>query len=337
MTSLNRASTTVILFASVSSFLLGLVIMVAWHWQITAIIQIIPNTPPMPYNSSLALLLSGLGLLCLQLKQRRWALGWGSGVLLIGGLTLLQYLWDIDLGIDELLMHDYITGRLLQLQDWPQPATVHPLQQLIFVIEHPVPGRPSPNTALGLVFVGVALVALSWVNTLPTAGGRTQRWTNRAHVIATTGSLGVIAIGTVALLGYIVQIDNIYTWRYLTGISIPIAVEFPLLGLGLMLIALRASPGEGRPRWLPISIGFGFITMSLLLWQVVLSWHGYLAAQLSPSLANQLNQLVIPVAHLLLISGILLACLVMGTLYLYEQAQGQARRLQRLNQTLAQT
>ena len=134
---------------AIAGMVLGVVMLVAWHIQATAIIQIIPNTPPVRYNAALALLLSGAALLCLLKSYRRWAVGLGSLVLLIGGLTLVQYIWQVDLGIDQLLMEDYITGRLADSHDAVLYLWSGPIQQLFITVDQPLPGRPSPNLSLG--------------------------------------------------------------------------------------------------------------------------------------------------------------------------------------------
>ena len=232
-------------------------------------------------------------------------MGWGSGVLLIGGLSLLQYILGVDLGIDQLLMHDYITEQLLAPHSPSLTSISGPIHQLFISIEQPLPGRLSPNTAFSFTLVGITLIALSTVNARSKAVAKASRPVEWAEAIAATCAIGAIAIGTVALLGYIIQLSDVYTWRYLIGVALPTAAELPLLGLGLMLIALRPHQREFHPRWLPVSMAFGMAMISLLVWQVMLSWYSHLTDPLSPNLTAQLKPLLMPAAHMLLIRNIL--------------------------------
>jgi len=319
---------------AIASIVLGAVMVVAWHTQTTAVIQMIPNTPPVRYNAALALLLSGAGLLCLVRRYRWWAVGLGSLVLLIGGLTLVQYIWRIDLGIDQLLMEDYITGRLSESHDAVLYPWSGPLQQLFMTVDQPLPGRPSPNLSLGLFGVGLSLVLLGLVrpNQRRTPQGRSR--TAWSLAIAATSATGVIAIGMVALLGYGARLGSAYTWRFLTGIALPTAVMLSLLGLALVLMTLQLRRQPSLPPWLPWSVAFGVAMMSGLLWQALTNWYVSLLGEFSLAIAARLKSLLVPAVNLVLISGLLLALLLLGVMALYRRSQGQAQRLERLNADL---
>ncbi len=42
--------------------LIGLVVMIAWHFHLTALVQLLPGAAPMRYNTALTFLLSGLAI-----------------------------------------------------------------------------------------------------------------------------------------------------------------------------------------------------------------------------------------------------------------------------------
>ena len=325
------------LVAAIVSSLLGLVVLIAWHIRATALIQVIPNTPPVRYNTALALLLSGGALYCLWRGYRRYAVGLGSLVLMIGGLTLAQYVWQVDLGIDQILMEDYITGHLTETHN----ALLYPLsghiQQLFIRLDHPLPGRLSPNLALGFSWLGLAFVSLGLIRTHRISYAALRRWERWAIAIAATSAVGVMAIGLFTLLGYTARLGSAYSWRFLTGIALPTAIVLPLLGLSIVLIALQPWRQQQWPPWFSGSVAFGVVTLSVLLWQALTSWHINLYGQMPLAIAAKVERLLVPAVNLVLVSGLLLALLLLGVLHFYSRAHIQAQRLHRLNQTLAQT
>jgi len=83
-------------------------------------------------------------------------------VVLIGGLTLVQYVFNLDLGIDQWLMQDYLTSKLHSGVPDPNSSLTKTIQLFFIKVERPFPGRPSPNTAFSFVLVGMSLLCLSW-------------------------------------------------------------------------------------------------------------------------------------------------------------------------------
>ena len=119
------------------SVMLGLVVLVGWYTHKEALVQVHPAFVPMQYNTALGFLLCGLGLLCLRFGRLPFTAICGGMVAAIGLLTLVEYIFGADLGIDQLLMEHYITTE-----------TSHP-------------GRMAPNTALCFLLTGLALLLAS--------------------------------------------------------------------------------------------------------------------------------------------------------------------------------
>jgi len=88
---------------------LGLTVMMGWMTHQNSLVQIVPTYAPMQYNTAMCFVLSGLGLVLLMLSKRRLVTVIGMMVVAFGSLTLLQYLFDINLGIDELFWQHQIT------------------------------------------------------------------------------------------------------------------------------------------------------------------------------------------------------------------------------------
>ena len=93
-----------------------------------------------------------------------------------GLLTLIQYIFILDFGIDQLFMEHHITV-----------GTSHP-------------DRMAPNTAVCFSLTGAALLAIS------------EFRLRRLPLI--TGILGsiILALGVVAFFGYLMEIESAYGW-----------------------------------------------------------------------------------------------------------------------------
>ncbi len=318
---ISKAPQIMALFAGGFSVILGFVVMVAWHIHFTAIIQVLPDSPPMRYNTALGFFLSGWVLLALITKWRRLAAGLSLLVALIGGLTLAQYIFQVNFGIDQLFIQDYLTNSLPTLSSTLRGS--EPIHQFLIKVDSTLPGRPSPNTALGFTLLGIASLCLSLV-----------RMSRRLLFVAGLSSAGAIAIGLVALFGYLSGLSTTYKWGYLTGVAIPTALGLLILGVSLQLLAIERV--DRLPRWFPLNIGFGVLTANLFLWQAISSWKNILVKQLS-NITNEVQLLLTPVARLVLLEGLFLTLLMTLVLYFAQVAQKQAERLKLTNYNLLQS
>lgn len=319
------------LIAELFSAVLGLVVMGAWHLRLTALIQVLPGSPPIRYNTAVAFLLSGLALRALAKGWRRLAGGLSVLVALIGGLTLAQYIFEVDLGIDQLLMQDYLSNKLYPPGSVPSHGLSQPIQQFFITLKRPLPGRPSPNTAFGFTLVGIAILCLSWIR-----GRRRGKARTLAEAIAGILAAGVIGMSAIALLGYLSGLDTAYSWRYLTGVAIPTAFGLLILGLSLFILSLDDRQFEHLPQWLALSAGFGVLTATLFLWQALESWRHNMSPQQS-SLKVEVELLLHPTANILLLEGVLLALLVMLAVSFAQLAYRHATKLRGTNRELEQS
>ncbi|MGL5084063.1 MAG: EAL domain-containing protein [Microcoleaceae cyanobacterium] len=319
------------------SICLGLVVIGAWHTRTVQLIQLIPDSPPVRYNTALMFLWSGLALLAFLKHQPRLTVILGGLVMLIGGLTLAEYGFRVDLGIDQLLMSDYITNSLYA-PDRPFPHLItEPIQQFFVTVERPFPGRASPNAALGFTFIGTALFCLGSIGSRQRISLRRSAGENWAAAIAATLAAGSIGIGLIALLGYLARLGTAHTWRYLTGVAPPTALNLLILGIALLILPLRIESVDRLPRWFPFSAGFGVLMATLLLWQALLSWSYSLISQLPSLVTTEVQTLLIPAANIVLLGGLLSALLVMAVLYFNQQIHEQATLLLELNRDLEQS
>jgi PAS domain S-box-containing protein len=183
----------------------GFVVLLGWVLDVPFLKSIGPRLATMKVNTALAFVMAGVAVVC----PRQSRAGWRTtgrclslGVTALGAATLAQYLFAVDFGIDELLVAD--DGR---------PALY--------------PGRPSPVTAASFLLAGVALVDLNW----RAPGGTLARWC----------SLAVLVLGSLALTGYVYDVDALY--RVVPYTSMAVHTAAMLVILSLSVIASQPTAG----------------------------------------------------------------------------------------------
>src|SRR3990172_609338 len=128
--------------ASAAVILLGLLVLAGWTFNIPALMSVLPRFVTMKVNTAFAFLLIGLSLWLLKKENggrrtRRIAQACAMVVAVIGLLSLSEYLFGLDLGIDQLL--------------FKEPATATGTSS---------PGRMAPTTAANFLMLGLVLVLL---------------------------------------------------------------------------------------------------------------------------------------------------------------------------------
>jgi len=277
--------------------LLGVIVIVGWQTNNVTLVQVLPTFVPMQYNTALGFVLCGLGLIFGIFGRPRFAVFVGVLAATIGIATLLQYIFGFNFGIDQ-LFHDHdITVK-----------TSHP-------------GRMAPNTALCFTLVGLAIVARALL----------QRPRIRSLVSVLLSSLA-LALGTVALAGYLGGLETAYGWGWLTRMAIHTSVGFTVLGIGFLAAVWRDDlrPETLVPRWFPITVFVATCTAAVCLWQAI---EAERAAALSTSvLAGDTAR----VADALLIGGFLLAGALAVAAHLAQTAFRRAREAGEANTALAE-
>ncbi len=186
---------------------MGGFVIVGWYIRNPYLVQLHPKFVPMQFNTALGFLVCGIGLLLLSFSEIQGVKIASAFILIVGGLTLFQYLTQFDCGIDQLFIKHHITV-----------GTSHP-------------GRMAPNTALCFILTAMAfLVSASPQHSI--------------HQILTSGILGasIFAFGAIALMGYLLQLQPAYGWGYLTKMAIPTALGFGCVGIGLLVFSCCVWP-----------------------------------------------------------------------------------------------
>jgi signal transduction histidine kinase/CheY-like chemotaxis protein/sensor domain CHASE-containing protein len=216
-----------------SSFL-GLAVVVGWHAEKPALIQVFPNFVPMQYNTALGFIFGGLSLLATLLRRQILSLIFGSCVLVLGALTLWQYITQTNLGIDEVFMEHYILTK-----------SYHP-------------GRMAPNTSLCFTLFGIAQLL-------------STGWRGKPAVvltIITILSTILTALGAIALVGYSVGVETAYGWGHLTRMAVHTSVGMMTLGIGIFLNnSLYQSTSVNKAHQWGAPLLIGMVVLVVVLWQ----------------------------------------------------------------------
>lgn len=222
--------------ASITVSLLGLIVLIGWHTNNSTLIQISPTFVPMQHNTALAFLLCGVTLFLSAAKFKKIVFFLSLIILGLGLLTFSQYIFDVNIGIDEFFIRHYIDVK-----------TSHP-------------GRMAPNTAICFILSGLAL----FISKL-----------NFKYVSLTSSLLGAIitALGFVSLFGYLLDMPTAYSWGQLTAMAVHTSFGFVFIGLAIitqMWHRMRLDQINLIYR-LPILVAVAGITITVCLWQAIVA------------------------------------------------------------------
>ncbi|MCL5960742.1 MAG: ATP-binding protein [Chloroflexi bacterium] len=287
--------------AGVGASLIGLLVLVGWTLDIEILKTFHYSVVVMFPNAAIAFVLAGVSLWLLQSERtNEWKRGIGRVcallVILIGLLTLIEYLLGWNLGIDQLIF-----------------------RQSLLTVETAFPGRVPPNAALNFVLIGVALLLLDV---------QTPRGYRPAQfVILVEGMIGLLA-----LVGYTYGRPALYGIGSYTAIALQGSVAFLLLCLGVLLarpdkgfVAALTSGGAGGVtirRLLPF-----ILIAPLLLDQLALA--GQRAALYDPGFEAAVHTVLIMVAFAAVVS------VTTGSLERIDaRRSGAEAELRRLNEEL---
>jgi hypothetical protein len=185
---------------SITVTLIGTLVIIGWLFFVDILENIKPHYGSMKINTALCFMLSGISLWLINKKkpQKSTALIFATGlsilVSLIGLLSLLQYYYGIQLGIDELLIKDNST------------------------IQDTLPGQMSPIAAINFFIIGIALLFIQ---------------KPKCFKIYQTLSLITITIALLGLIGYLYKIEELKGLPFSAKISFQSSVTFILLGFGI--------------------------------------------------------------------------------------------------------
>jgi len=195
-------------FCAHSIAALGMVVLLGWALDIGILKTVLPGLVTMKANTALGFLLSGVALFAAcrirmaappgQNKKWRFIQLIAAGlVTLLGLLTLGEFYFNVNLGIDQIL------------------ATADPEPMSTAGV-----GRMALATAVGFSFTGLALLLLDH-----------RRVRSLSRTAALTGSL----IGFLAIIGYSYSVTALYGVVAYSSMALHTAMGFLLINLGILL------------------------------------------------------------------------------------------------------
>jgi PAS domain S-box-containing protein len=182
---------------------LGVLALAGWGFGIDALKRIHPQLVAMKANTAACLILAGASLALLQSEagavRRRLGQLCALGILIVGALTLSQYLTGWDVGIDQIL--------------FPESPTEAGAS---------IPGRMNPASAANFILLGIALL---WIDS------RTQRgWTPAQVCVA-----AVMGLTFLIFLTYFYNVELIHPVELNAAIALHTVIAFLLLCVGILL------------------------------------------------------------------------------------------------------
>ncbi|MEG4969183.1 PAS domain S-box protein [Microcoleus sp. B6-A1] len=212
----------------------GCLVLLGWQFDISLLKSGFPGmTSTMKANTAICFLLAGVSLRLLQYQRSRLhhriAQGMAGLIIIMGLLTLSQYIFGWKLGIDEWLFRDFVSS-----------AT-------------PYPGRMGVNTALNFVLMGLALLLL---------GQNSQRDTCLAQIFSSVATL----ISLLALFAHLFHVDILERLATITTTQPlnTIATFFILYG-GILWLR----PKEGLMQVVTSPLVGGVMVWWLLPWAMI--------------------------------------------------------------------
>jgi len=239
--SFSRTANLVGLLAGSFTVALGLTVLVGWFFEVPLLKGVFSGLVTMKANTAVGFTLTGVALLLL--RQERTSIGrrrvgqvCAGVIVLVGLLTLSQYVVGWELGIDQLLFAEEVG-----------------------TIGTSSPGRMSPITALNFALLGAALVLL---DTETRRGRRPAQLLVVVVVLCTMPALTGYLYGTLTLTGFAAS----------TKMAVHTAVGFLVVSVG----ALLARPRRGLMAIVTYESVGGFMARRLippaLVVPIVLGW-----------------------------------------------------------------
>lgn len=213
---------------------ISLVSIVGWQTHTAWMVQWHASWAPMQQNTAVGELACALGLFGFAIR-RWWVTLMGASVALaLGVIAMIQYTFDVDVGIDTLFVDPFVTTEVTS------------------------PGRMSPRTALVLLLFGAGVVASVWAD-------RTDRPSASTTLLGLTGGM-VAVIPVLSLMRRFVPGWDELWWDESTRMAVPTALGFVAVAGGLFAEAARRDRAD-IGMWLPGVVGAFTFAASTLTWR----------------------------------------------------------------------
>lgn len=219
------------IFSGAIPLFIGTLAIIGWHTHNISLAQLYTSLTPMHYNTALCFTLAAAAILALKWKYETAALFLGILLSVISGLTLIQYIFNISLGLDHLFIDPYI-------------AT-----------EASHPDRMPSNIALCFLLFGCALASL--------------RTPFKLQILRISGT-SILILAVIGLLSYLIGLETSHGWISLAGMTAQTIFCFIILGLGLIAFSLTGTTVRWRETtafWLAGLSSLATMILFFSVWQ----------------------------------------------------------------------
>ena len=208
---------TIARLGSVVLLLLGVLVLLGWLWKIESLTAFLSGSITMKPNTAIGFLFLGLALFLLTWRSKArstqlWCAASSTVVILVGLLSLSEYLFHTDLGIDQLLFKDFA------------PSSY--------------PGRMAHITAFNFCLTGLSVLLFAF----------SEKRANISQALAATTGLSSLF----AIIGYLYGVPVLYGSVEYTSMALhtgfgflvaSLSVLFCRPELGLMSVLTNSYPG----------------------------------------------------------------------------------------------
>lgn len=223
--------------------ILGVLILLAWLTGNMIHVEPNPLYRPMQPNTAISFIFSGLSLIFLLFSRKTLALSAAGAVIFLAILGIVQYIFNMDFGID----------RLLIFFDLP--------------LSYPSPGQLSINVWTCFLLLGICLALTCFP------------YRTMYSLVADFFCSVTCLLAFISIYGYYFQIYSIVSWNKLTGMALRTSIGIVILSVGIFLCHSVYAFQKDKILYGPI-IGSIFISLysTLFLWQGFNTSH-YLGIQ----------------------------------------------------------
>lgn len=212
---------------------LGAIVIFGWYTHSYLIVQLRPELSPMQINTAISFILSGSALIFL--IQQRYQLTHITAytLLVISTLTLAEYLFDTQLGIDEFFIKSFIV----------QPNNI--------------PGRMAVNTTISFICAGISFLLL------------TMPYNHNRMITNLICTFIILSLGTFSILSYTFNITTRYGLSQWVKMALHTAAGMIILSIGLILVMYLKKKIKRYLPILPMITTFSILIASFLGWQII--------------------------------------------------------------------
>jgi PAS domain S-box-containing protein len=215
---------------------LGVLVLIAWQWRLDSLVHSHPKFAPMHYNTAVAFIICGLGLIACPLGWQRLSWGTSAALVLLGFAELLHAWGAVDFGLGEW---------------WLTP----PSGMSFFTS-----GSASAASALCLCIAGAALTLISWPNSQ-----------GASHLVLALLGTVLLFVSLLGVFGFPLAFElGIVSQSSVVQLAFQELAGFVVVGLAVLAYAFRTDVARPAPRpWLPLFVGLSGTTVTVLFWQAL--------------------------------------------------------------------